>query len=681
MRIIQFLFLLLAANLLQAQSEVISLDKTKEVFWKIEKDHRIHWDLTQETRLPHEDNIELNGQKVAGIITYTIDEKKQVEVERHIIFPQLRVFINSDANKWAKYRAYLKDDYTDQIIPKIIVENRTYKIGAVEEIVIDGVLNIKHAAVQGLSLQRVFVPSMTKRMFVEQWILTNESDTVKTLKINNTFFRQEQLGEDGLYIREIFSDGQKDLVRLNPGEKYAFGIYITARLNDEPRIQTNHQRTVETRRRYLDGIWAYLQLKTPDPVLNTLFDFSKVRASESIFDSPMGLVHSPGGGRYYGGVWANDQAEYSGPFFPYLGYDIGNEAAMNAYRKFAQNLPEDYDNVWSSFEMGATLTCCGGDRGDAAMIGFGASQFALASGDAKLGKELWPMIQWCMEYCRRQKNEAGVIKSDSDEMEGRIATGDANLATSSLAYGAWKNAALLGKALGEDETEINNYQQEAEALALAIENYFGADILDLHTYQYFQGHEYLRHWICLPLVMGIDKRKEGTLDALFSKLWTDNGVRVEYNTSLDEPDLFWDRGTLYAFRGAFIAGAADRALPKLRAYSQTRLLGFHVPYVVEAWPEGNMAHLSAESALYCRIFTEGLFGIRPVDFNRFVLTPQLPSDWDNMALEKINAMGSTFDIYVKRSGGEQRVEVVKNGKTIYDKTQALGTSFEIELLN
>ncbi|MEM9052276.1 MAG: hypothetical protein AAGC47_09515, partial [Bacteroidota bacterium] len=57
-------------------------------------------------------------------------------------------------------------------------------------------------------------------------------------------------------------------------------------------------------------------------------------ASESIFESKLGLVHSPGGGRYYCGFWANDQAEYVGPFFPYLGYDLTNEATINMYRQF-----------------------------------------------------------------------------------------------------------------------------------------------------------------------------------------------------------------------------------------------------------------------------------------------------------------------------------------------------------
>ena len=52
-------------------------------------------------------------------------------------------------------------------------------------------------------------------------------------------------------------------------------------------------------------------------------------------------------------------------------------------------------------------------------------------------------------------------------------------------------------------------------------------------------------------------------------------------------------------------------------YSQQRLLGEHVPYPIEAWPEGNQRHLSAESALYCRIVTEGIFGIRPTGFNSF----------------------------------------------------------------
>ncbi|NJK87340.1 MAG: hypothetical protein HC906_16505 [Bacteroidales bacterium] len=98
----------------------------------------------------------------------------------------------------------------------------------------------------------------------------------------------------------------------------------------------------------------------------------------------LGLVHSPGGGNYYAGVWANDQVEYSGPFFPFLGYDTGIEAAKNAYTVFLQNIPEDNNPIFQSFEMEGILPCCGKDRGDAAMIAFGTSQFLLRNGDKKL---------------------------------------------------------------------------------------------------------------------------------------------------------------------------------------------------------------------------------------------------------------------------------------------------------
>lgn len=57
----------------------------------------------------------------------------------------------------------------------------------------------------------------------------------------------------------------------------------------------------------------------------------------------------------------------------------------------------------------------------------------------------------------------------------------------------------------------------------------------------------------------------------------------------------------------------------LHRYSQRRLLGDHVPYPIEAWPEGSQRHLSAESGLYCRIVTEGLFGIRPAGLRSFDL--------------------------------------------------------------
>ena len=183
----------------------------------------------------------------------------------------------------------------------------------------------------------------------------------------------------------------------------------------------------------------------------------------------------------------------------------------------------------------------------------------------------------------------------------------------------------------------------------------------------------------MPLVMGINDRRKGTLDALFGKLWTPNGVRVELNPNQKDPELFWDRGTLYAFNGAFKAGAADRALERLDSYSKTRLLGSHVPYVVEAWPEGDMAHLSAESALYCRIFTEGLLGISPTGFKSFRITPRMPSKWNRYSIEHIRAFDSDFDVSVERKNEKIHIEIRERGKILLDKTVGDGETIDVTL--
>ena len=143
---------------------------------------------------------------------------------------------------------------------------------------------------------------------------------------------------------------------------------------------------------------------------------------------------------------------------------------------------------------------------------------------------------------------------------------------------------------------------------------------------------------------------------------------------------FWDRATLYALRGIFKGGETELALTKLQDYSKQRLLGEHVPYPVEAFPEGNQAHLSAESALYCRIYTEGLFGIQPTGFNSFTCLPRLPKDWNEMSLINVCAFNSKFTIKVKVvDQNDIELKVLKEGKEIYSRTDKKGSEFKIEL--
>jgi hypothetical protein len=369
---------------------------------------------------------------------------------------------------------------------------------------------------------------------------------------------------------------------------------------------------------------------------------------------------APVGLRYYAAIWANDQAEYINPFFAFLGDETGNRSAMNAFHLFARYMNPDYKPIPSSIiDQGDGEWHGAKDRGDMAMIAYGAGRFALAYGKKDSAIMLWPLIEWCLEYLKRKINEDGVVFSDSDELENRFPAGKANLNTSSLYYDALISAVQLGKLLDKPAAQLKNYEQQAKQLRANIEKYFGATVEGFTTYQYYKGNDTLRAWITTPLTVDIFERKKGTIAALFSpRLWTEDGL-----ASLAGNKTFWDRSTLYGLRGAFAAGETEKALEFLRYYSKRRLLGEHVPYAVEAYPEGNQRHLSAESGLYCRIYTEGMFGMRPLGFNSFNCTPRLPAAWNEMALRNIHSFGNVFDLEIKRAGNDKLDIIIKKGNS------------------
>ena len=163
-------------------------------------------------------------------------------------------------------------------------------------------------------------------------------------------------------------------------------------------------------------------------------------------------------------------------------------------------------------------------------------------------------------------------------------------------------------------------------------------------------------------VSTIDLRYMGTHPAgrctfAETRLWTTDGLATQAGDK-----TFWDRSTLYGLRGVFAAGETTKGLDYLKKYSERRLLGVHVPYPVEAYPEGDQKQLSGESALYCRVITEGMFGLRPTGLHSFTISPKLPDGWNEMALNKINAFGNTFDIVVKRDGSKTIVTINRVGK-------------------
>lgn len=635
--------------------------------WNINADGGITWRITE--NIPHEDHIEMSGLKVSTVYRYGVDASGAFILNRSLVWPLLRTIPNNT-------HASLMRRFAWDIPAMIEINGKSLTNEKVKEITLNGTMEVRSQFDNDITLERILFPSTTQAMTCEKYTLTNNGKKPISIEIpsaRSVIQTDASKGVDGSYqlVSTLKGESAKQLA---PGESLSFSAFFAGYKKGENEVTLDIDKELNARKALISEFWDKLVLETPDPVINTMFAFAKIRGAESIYQTKGGLMHGPGGESYYAAIWANDQAEYINPFFPFLGYAIGNESALCSYEHFARFMNPEYKPIPSSIiAEGIDIWNGAGDRGDAAMIAYGASRYALALGDKKVAEKLWPLIEWTLEYCRRNLNDKGVVASDADELEGRFPAGKANLCTSSLYYDALNSASYLGKELGKS---INTqYTKEAKELRKNIDKYFGATVEGFDSYQYYEGNDVLRSWICIPLTVGIYDRKEETIKALFSpRLWTKDGLLTQAGS-----ETFWDRSTLYALRGVFACGETEKAMDYLKFYSNQRLLGEHVPYAIEAWPEGNQRHLSAESGLYARIITEGMFGIRPIGLHTFNCTPRLPKEWDKMSLKNICAFGKAFDIEAKRVNGKLQVTVKSNGKEILNKKVKEGEKISVRL--
>lgn len=661
---ILLLSLLLASMPLTAQQR----------FWKINPTgHSIYF--VPKPGQAHSDHIEMAGQRVACVLRYGVTDDGRFTLEKSMIWPMLRTVPNNT-------HASLMRRFTIDPMKNVIVDGSPVT-ERVDTLRIDGKLEavstLSRYGHPVLRLTRTYFPSTTAQALIEGYQLKNISKNTLRVEVPATHFTlatHPELGIDGSYVLSLDTQNEGTFT-LRPGESRLVSTMLSGSRSGEKPALLKFAAEKEKRDALVDGLMENLVLDTPDSVINEMFAFSKIRACESIYETEGGPMHGPGGESFYAAIWANDQAEYINPYFPFVGYDYGNRSALNSFRHFARFMNPEWKPIPSSIiAEGRDIWNGAGDRGDAAMIAYGAARYALARGSQEEAGQLWPLIEWCLEYTRRKLTQEGVPASDSDELEGRFPSGDANLCTASLYYDALLSAAYLAEDLGRGKGVAKAYRRQARVLAENIDRHFASRVEGFDTYRYYDGNDILRAWICIPLTAGISRRAEGTIEALFSpRLWTENGLLTQAGDK-----TFWDRSTLYALRGVYMAGHPDRAHRFMKSYSAKRLLGDHVPYAIEAWPEGGKRHLSAESGLYGRIVTEGIFGIRPTGLRSCTITPQLPSEWPHAALRHIRAFGSDFDIEVYRLGTNRlRVMVKQSGRTILDRRIRQGESLSCRL--
>lgn len=593
-------------------------------------------------------HIEMAGRKTAAIISYGTDKENSLRLNLHAVFPTLRYNPNDTHSSF--------DNNFKGVNIQVDGEKSKEKVKTFE---FDGVLVI-NTIINKLEVVREFYPASYSKALIEKITLKNTSDNavnIDIIKLDKTISlsKYASVHKEEIIIK-VLADAEK--FKLDRGESKTVNIAYCAELKSKD-IQIDFEKEYAHRKEFLKEMEDKLKIETPSEVINTMAKFAKIRASESIFDTKGGLMHCPGGGGFYAAVWTNDQCEYVNPLFAYLGYDVGIEQSINSYGLYKKYIKPNSTIITSIIAEGDGVWHGAGDRGDNAMYAYGLARFLLARGDKELAMEFLPYLETCLKFTIDKINSDGVVASDSDELENRFESGKANLCTSCLAYDALISNAILFKEFGKNEI-ADKYQDIAEKLKDSILKYFGANVEGYETFRYCKEEKRLRSWICMPMVVGINDRSQATVDALLSdKLRKGNGLLTRSGEK-----VFWDRSLLYALRGLFSAGYADRAIELLKSYSKTRLLGSHIPYAVEAFPEGNQAHLSAESGLYVRILTEGVLGLKFVGLGKFILQPNLPTEWDRFSIKNIYIGNKAIDISVVRNKEAYDIKCENNGESL-----------------
>ena len=621
--------------------------------WKIADDHRSLCLDCAKLPTDHTDFFEMSGLFTSAVVTYGT-RGGTLYLHRHLVFPMLRIFPNNTHGS-------LQCDVPDELVPVISVGDAPLSEQVERIELIDGTLTVTSRCGAMAVTRRVY-PSVDRACLCETVTLINCGDDPVSVGASGLETAQihRVRGPIAINIVERSASWRAPACGvLRSGESAMLAILYTARMAHEEVPAVDAEAAYEARRARVAALTKPLSLTTGNDVLDTMYHFAKIRAGESIFRTRGGDIHCPGGTSYYAAVWCNDQAEYAGPWQAWTGDEIQLGAAYNGYAWYYPHMDEAYDPIPSSIiAEGLDYWNGAGDRGDAAMYLFGASRYALVSGRLGEGKALWRAIKWCAEYClRKMENDIhrGLIPSDRDELEGRLPTGLINLSTNMLALGGFKTAAALADELGEgDLAEV--YRRAAATIETETEAYFAGEVHGFDTYKYYDGNTTLRSWICLPLCMDVASHAKGTAAAITSPyLYSEAGQLSEEGTN-----VAWDRSTLYGLRGMFRAAvilgerdlAEGRALCRvafdyLMAYCRQRLLGDHVPYAIEAYPEGGKRHLSAESALFCQILTEGILAVTPLGFSAFSFNTVIPEDLPRLAVSHISAFGEVFDLSIE----------------------------------
>jgi len=292
--------------------------------WVIQPDGSIQWTING--RLPHNDHIEMSGEKVSLWVQYGVDTSGKAILNRTMVFPTFRLLPQRTIGS-------MMYNVTDEDLPRILINDHLLKAGTYNATVVtdmpEQVTSIRQKGImqinsligrdKAVNLVRTLFPSTDKPMAIEKWVFTNTSK--QAIKIEMEYLNREvrPAAERAIPVQHSFfvntiNEGIKNVA---PGDSVVFALVYQAVNANNAFAKPDVDLELSKRAKRVEGFLSLLQLETPDNILNTAFSFAKIRATESIYNTKGGYMHGPGGLRYYAAIWANDQAEYVNPFFAF----------------------------------------------------------------------------------------------------------------------------------------------------------------------------------------------------------------------------------------------------------------------------------------------------------------------------------------------------------------------------
>ena len=591
----------------------------------------------------------------------------QVQVDRVAGFSYKARFFHVDPDLTKKGRVMAEAGADSN--PALRVNGRPLRWDVPSSVAFDGMLTMAYPESDGIVPTRTVYPSPRNPVIIDEWRLRNATD--KPMSVDVSMPGKVKPATDQTSLVWTWQGPASTVVE--PGGTVALACCLRAQSKDGPDANPAVDVAAEhaARRALAEAAWRGPgRLETPEPLLDVAFALQKLHVLECPIETFRGVIANNGSLTYAPGIWANDPVEYSSPLFPFFGDAALNRAAMNMYGVWLDHCRQSGGVPFPGSFEGPGLKLTQRERGDDAMVLYGLSKFLLFQGDRAAAEEMWPLIEFAAASVLRHTTAEGIVASETDEMEGRYPTGQANLSTSSLAYGGYRFAARLARELRRPAADA--FDRRAAALRQAIESGFGAEIEGFKTYRYYKENTTLRGWILLPLAMGIDERRDGTVAALLSdKLWPHRNEGADILAESTRPTE-WGRETYYALRTLFKAGRTGEALDLTRRVVQAQIFGPKGPY-----PDEDAIDMLCPGSLYPRVFTEGMFGLVPTGLVSFECTPWLPAEWPRMALRDVRAFGRTWDLVVERNGDRQKVTVSAGGQVLLSASGPAGKTYPV----